>query len=314
MLIYSRARQEAHIENEEQKEQDLWKQLPGKEGEERADILIELAKQAIYRAEGNEALALTEEALKVYRSMGAKASSVEIANAVTGISYSLKELNRVEEAIQSLDQAIEILREGGYPFVVDTIRTKAVWLVGIEKYEEAITTYLEAIQINEINGESEFVGRDLYGIAICFQKQRKWTEAIAHAGSARENLKKDAKSLVDEIAWCDLLIADSYVELQNVEFATDFVQRGYDIGTLRKQGALICRGALVSGKIHVIKAEFDKAEIRFQEARDLVAGTDDWDTVRDIEKEFINLYLVQGRMEDAAEVERRMKSLDEVIG
>jgi tetratricopeptide (TPR) repeat protein len=189
-----------------------------------------------------------------------------------------------------------------------------VWLVGIEQYEEAIATYLEAIQINEINGESEFVGRDLYGIAICFQKQRKWTEAIAHAGSARENLKKDAKSLVNEIAWCDLLIADSYVELQNTEFATDFVRRGYDIGTLRKQGALICRGALVSGKIHVIKAEFDKAEIRFQEARDLVAGTDDWDTVRDIEKEFINLYLVQGRVDEAAEVERRMKSLDEVIG
>ena len=119
---------------------------------------------------------------------------------------------------------------------------------------------------------------------------------------------------VDEIAWCDLLIADSYVELQNVEIATDFVQRGYDIGTLRKQGALICKGALIFGKIHVIKAEFDKAEIRFQEARDLVAGTDDWDTVRDIEKEFINLYLVQGRVNDAAEVDRRLKSLDEVLG
>jgi hypothetical protein len=71
---------------------------------------------------------------------------------------------------------------------------------------------------------------------------------------------------------------------------------------------------LIFGKIHVIKAEFEKAESRFQEARDLVAGTDDWNTVRDIEKEFINLYLVQGRVEDAAEVERRMKSLDEVIG
>ena len=276
--------------------------------------MIELAKQAIYRAEGNEALALTEEALKVYRSMGAKASSVEIANAVTGIGYSLKELNRVEEAIRSLDQAIEILREGGYPFVVDTLRTKAVWLADLKRYEDAITTYLEVVQINEINGETEFVGRDLFGIAICFLKLKKWTEAIHHAGSARENFKKDAKTLVDEIAWCDLLIADSYVELQNVEIANDFVQRGYDIGTLRKQGASICKGALIFGKIHVIKAEFDKAEIRFQEARELVSGSDDWDTVRDIEKEFINLYLVQGRADEAAEIERRMRSLDEVIG
>ena len=276
--------------------------------------MIELAKQAIYRAEGSEALALTEEALKVYKSMGAKASSVEIANAVTGIGYSLKELNRVEEAIQSLDQAIEILREGGYPFVVDTLRTKAVWLADLKRYEDAITTYLEVVQINEINGETEFVGRDLFGIAICFLKLKKWTEAIHHAGSARENFKIDAKALVDEIAWCDLLIADSYVELQNVEIANDFVQRSYDIGTLRKQGALICKGALIFGKIHVIKTEFDKAEIRFLEARELVSGSDDWDTVRDIERELINLYLVQGRVNDAAEVDRRLKSLDEVLG
>ena len=276
--------------------------------------MIELAKQAVYRSEGSEALALAEEAREVYRSMGAKASDVEMANAITGIGYALKELNRVEEATKALDQAIAILREGGYPFVVDTLRTKATWLAEIEHYEAAIATYLEIVQINEINGEKEFVGRDLYAVAHCFQKLGRWTDAITHAETARANLKSDAKQLAEEIAWCDLSLAESYVELQNVEIATDYAQRGYDIGCLRKHGAMICKAALILGKIHMVKSEYDKAEGRFQEARDLVAGADDWEVVKKIEREFIKLYLVQGRVNDAEEVERRLKSLDEVIG
>jgi tetratricopeptide (TPR) repeat protein len=276
--------------------------------------LIELAKLAVFRSEGSEALALAEEALGVYRSMGALASEVEIANAITGIGYSLKELNRVEEATKALDEAIAILHEGGFPFVVDTMRTKASWLAEIEKYEAAIATYLEIVQINEINGEKEFVGRDLYQVAHCFQKLGRWSESIVHAERARENLKCKAKELVAEIGWCDLMLADSYVELQNAEIAFDYAQRGYDIGTLRKHGAMICKAAFIIGKIHVVKAEFDLAEARFQEARNLVAGADDWEVVQKIEKEMMNLYLVQGRVNDAKEIERQLNSLKEVIG
>ena len=128
--------------------------------------MIELAKQAIYRSQGSEALALTEEAHQIYKSMGARASNVDMANAITGISYSLKELNRVDEAVKMIDGAIDILREGCYPFVVDTLRTKALWLSDISHYQEAISVYLEVVAINEIEGEVEFVARDLLAVKI----------------------------------------------------------------------------------------------------------------------------------------------------
>ena len=276
--------------------------------------MVELARQAIYRSEGVEALALAEEAREIYRSLGALAPSVEIANATEAIGFALKELNRVDEGIKALDEAIAILREGGYPFIVDTLRTKAIWCYDLHRYEEAIKTYLEAININEINGELEFFGKDLYWVSICYQKLGRWSDAIVHAQKARSSLRENPTALVDNIAWCDLCIADSYVELRNIEEAQPFAQRGYDIGTIRKNGALICKAAMILGKIQVVNGQLEDAENHFEEARNLVAGQDDWEMVKKIEKEFINLYLVQGRAAEAAEVERRMKSLDEIIG
>jgi tetratricopeptide (TPR) repeat protein len=273
--------------------------------------LIELAKQAIYRSQGNEALALTEEAHQIYKSMGARAPTVEMANAITGIGYSLKELNRVDEAVKALDGAIELLREGSYPFVVDTLRTKASWLVDIGQYEDAIATYLEATQVNEIEGEFEFFARDLLAISVCYTKMSKWPEVIEHASRARDNFKKE--KFVDEVAWCDVQIANAYAESGNAEFALDIGQRAYDLGDLRKQLAIKCNAALVMGKSYVLTEKFEDAETRFEEAREIVSGSNDWETIVKIEKEFINLYLVQGRVETAAEVERRLKSLQEIV-
>jgi hypothetical protein len=67
------------------------------------------------------------------------------------------------------------------------------------------------------------------------------------------------------------------------------------------------------GKSYVLTEKFEDAETRFEEAREIVSGSNDWETIVKIEKEFINLYLVQGRVETAAEVERRLKSLQEIV-
>lgn len=308
---FKKSKEEAHIDNEEQKEQELWKELPGKENEERAEILIELAKQAIYRCQGGEALALTEEAHKVYKSMGARAPTVEMANAITGISYSLRELNRVDEAIKALDGAIEILREGSYPFVVDSLRTKASWLFDSGQYESAIESYLEAISVNEIDGDTEFFAKDLLAISFCFAKMSKWHEVIEHAMRARESFKLE--KMVDEVAWCDVQVANAYAELGNTAFAIDIGQRAYHLAELRNHLAIKCNASLVIGKAQVISSQFEEAEKRLQEAREIVSGSNDWETMMKVEQEWINLCLAQGKTEAAEEAERRLKSLQEVV-
>ena len=243
--------------------------------------------------------------------MGALAPNIEMANAITGIAYSLKELNRVEEATQVLDGAIDLLREGCYPFVGDTLRTKASWLEIAGRYEEAIATYLEAVQINEIDGETEFVGRDLLAISLCFSKMSRWEEVIEHASRAREHFKKE--KLVDEVAICEVQIAHAYIETGHVELALDIAQRAHDIGEIRRNESVKVHSAIALGKIYRLTEKYQEAEERFEEAREITSGSDDWETVITIEREFIKLLTVQEKLSEAEEVERRLKSLLEVI-
>jgi tetratricopeptide (TPR) repeat protein len=299
------------IDNRETEDQELWRQLPQSEGEERAELLIQLAQQAIYKSSGNEALALAEQAHEIYKAMGARASSVAMANAITGIGYSLRELNRVEEATKALDDAIDLLQESGHPFVVDTMRTKASWYSEMKRWEDAIATYLEIIKINEINGNSEFVARDLFAVAHCYHELGQWQQVIDYSLRAREIFK--AEKMVYEISWCDLNIADSYAELGDGREALTWGQRANDVGVLRKDNEVICKSNYVMARGYLVLEDYDRAEGRLLQAQELVAPSNDWKQVTKIERALIQLYRATGKEEVAVEAERRLTTLLEVV-
>jgi tetratricopeptide (TPR) repeat protein len=273
-------------------------------------LLIQLAQQAIYRSSGSEALAFAEEAHEIYKAMGARASSIAMANAITGISYSLKELNRVDDATKAIDGAIDLLRDSAHPFVVDTMRTKASWLAEMKRWEEALNTYLEIIKINEIDGNSEFVARDLFQVAHCFHELGRWSSVIETAHQAREIFK--VKKLIHEISWCDLNIADAHAELGEGLAAIEWGRRAHDIGTLRKDNEVICKASYVIAQGHLNLEQYQEAEKYLSEAQDLVAKSNDWPQIQKVEKALIRVYRSTGRESEANEAERRLGTLQEV--
>jgi tetratricopeptide (TPR) repeat protein len=285
--------------------------LPQSEGEERAELLIQLAQQAIYRSSGNEALALAEQAHEIYKAMGAKASSIAMANAITGISYSLKELNRVEEATKALDDAIDLLRDSGHPFVVDSMRTKASWFTEMKRWDDAIATYLEIIKINEIDGNQEFVARDLFAVAHCYHELGEWQKAIDNALRAREIFK--IEKMIFEISWCDLNIGDSHAELGDGQEAINWGQRANDVGTLRKDNEVICKSNFIMARGHIVLEQYEKAENLLLAAQALVAPSNDWAQVVKIEKALIEVYRATDRISEADEAERRLNTVLELV-
>ena len=299
------------IDNKETEDQRLWKQLPQSEGEERAELLIQLAQQAIYRSSGNEALAFAEAAHEIYKAMGARASSIAVANAITSIGYSLRELNRVDEATKVLDGAIDLLRESGHPFVVDSLRVKASWFCELKRWEDAIRTYLEIVKINEIDSHDEFVARDLFSVAHCYHKLGKWEEVIEYALKARELFKKE--KMVFEISWCDLNIADAHAELGDNFAAIEWGQRAYDIGTLRKDHETICKAGYVIAKGYIALGQFPEAERKLTEAQELVAQSGDWEHVEKVENALIEVYRSTGRSAEAIEAKKRLETLKEIV-
>jgi tetratricopeptide (TPR) repeat protein len=273
--------------------------------------LIQLAQQAVYRASGSEALALAEEAHEIYKAMGARASSVGIASAMTGIGYSLRQLNRVDEATKVLDSAIEMLHENGHPFVVDTMRTKAIWLSETKRWDEALATYLEIVRLNEIDGDEVFVAKDLFNAAHCLHELERWDEVISMALRAREIFK--AQKMVFEISWCDLNIASAHAHLGDGQKAIEWGRRANDIGTLRKDQEMICKSNYVMARGHILLEQFGDAESRLMTAQDIVAGSGDWEQITKIEKSLIQVYRAIGRHGEANEAERRLGTLLEIV-
>jgi tetratricopeptide (TPR) repeat protein len=299
------------IDNKETEDQELWKQLPNTEGEERAELFIQLAQQAIYRSSGTEALALAEEAHEIYKAMGAKASSIAMANAITGIGYSLKELNRVDEATKALDGAIDLLRQSNHPFLIDTLRTKASWYGEEGNWQKALESYVEAAQINEVDGNSEFYARDLFSVAHCYHELGSWSEVITYALKAREIFK--GEKMVFEISWCDLNIANAHAELKDGEQAIFWGRKANDIATLRKDNEMICKSSFVMAKGYKVLEKYQDAENLLLAAQDLVAKSGDWPQITKIEKELISIYRLTERNTEADEAERRLSTLTEVV-
>ena len=297
----------AAIDNRESEDQQLWKKLPQTEGEERAELLIELAQQAIYRSSGSEALALAEEAHEIYKAMGAKASSISMANAITGIGHSLRQLNRVDEATKALDGAIDLLRDSGHPFMVDTLRTKASWHGELKNWNAAIEAYSEAAQINEVDGSNEYLARDLFSIAHCYHELGNWSEVITYALKAREIFKEE--KMIFEISWCDLNIADAHAELADGEQAIFWGRRANDIATLRKDNEMICKSNFVMAKGYKVLEKYQDAENLLLAAQDLVAKSNDWPQITKIERELISIYRLTERSTEADEAERRLSTL-----
>jgi len=299
------------IDNKETEDQELWRQLPNTEGEERAELLIQLAQQAIYRSSGAEALVLAEQAHEIYKAMGAKASSIAMANAITGIGYSLKELNKVDEATTALDGAIDLLRDSKHPFLVDTLRTKASWYGEQGNWLKALNTYVESAQINEVDSNREFYARDLIAIANCYHELSNWSETITYALKAREIFKE--RKMVVEISWCDLNIADSHAELHDGEQAIFWGRKANDIGVLRKDDEVICKSNYVMARGYKLLEKYQDAENLLLVAQELVAKSADWTQITKIEKELSIIYRLTNRDTDAEEVERRLCALTEIV-
>ena len=243
--------------------------------------------------------------------MGAKASNVAMANAITGIGYSLKQLNRVDEATKALDSAIDLLRDNGHPFVVDTMRTKASWYSEMKRWDDAIATYQEIVRINEIDGNDEFVGRDLFSIAHCLYESGRWEEAIKTALRAREIFKEE--KMVYEISWCDLNIAGAYAELGDGRMAIEWGQRANDVGVLRKDNEVICKSNYIMARGHIVLEQYGDAENLLLAAQDIVSKSGDYPQVEKIEKALATVYRATERDSEADEVERRLKTLQEIV-
>ena len=302
------------ISEEEMNEKQMWELLPHKVGEEKAELLLALSKQASYRGAGEESLALAESAQEIYQSLGALASNSDIANAYTGISYSLKQLNKTEEAIKVISKAVEIYKSDHFPFVDDLLRTQAAWYSELGEWEKTLECHKQAVTVNEIDDNQEWLAKSQFNVGVAYGHLSNFNEAIRHYQISR-NIFKSLK-MVPEVARCDEAIAEAFVELGNGELALAAGIRALDIARILGWQRRVIWTQFHIGKAQVLLGNSDAAEAAFEEAIYLVPQQEefDWNFIVALFTEKAKLLRLSDRNTDAGKLEARIATIRETLG
>ena len=302
------------ISEEEMNEKQMWELLPHKVGEEKAELLLALSKQASYRGAGEESLALAESAQEIYQSLGALASNSDIANAYTGISYSLKQLNKTEEALKVMNKVVEIYKSDHLPFVDDLLRTQATWYSELGEWEKTLECHKQAVTVNEIDSNQEWLAKSQFNVGVAYAHLSNFDEAIRHYQISPNNFKN--LKMVPEVARCDEAIAEAFVELGNGELALAAGIRALDIARILGWQRRVIWTQFHIGKAQVLLGNSDAAEAAFEEAIYLVPQQEefDWNFIVALFTEKAKLLRLSDRNTDAGKLEARIATIRETLG
>ena len=302
------------ISEEEMNEKQMWELLPHKVGEEKAELLLALSKQASYRGAGEESLTLAESAQEIYESLGALASNSDIANAYTGISYSLKQLNKTEEALKVMSKVVEIYKSDHLPFVDDLLRTQATWYSELGQWEKTLECHKQAVRVNEIDDNHEWLAKSQFNVGVAYGHLSNFDEALRHYQISR-NIFKSLK-MVPEIARCDEAIAEAYVELGNGELALAAGIRALDIARILGWQRRVIWTQFHIGKAQVLLGNSDAAEAAFEEAIYFVTQQEefDWNFIVGLLTEKAKLLRLSDRTTEAEKIEARIATIRETLG
>ena len=302
------------IEENPMTERQMWEALPHAVGEEKAELLLALCKQATFRNAGDEALALAESAKEIYDSLGGAAANADLADAYTGIGYSLKNLNRTAEAASTLEKAVEIHRQDHFPFIDDLLRTQAIWYSEMGDWESTLRCHLEAVTVNEVDGNQEWLAKSLFNVGVAYGHLDNFPEAILKYKQARDIFKE--LKMVVEVGMCDENISEAYAELGNGELALEAAKRALDVARTSDMQVRIMWSSYNVGKAYLLLADFEQAESNLAHAHYLAQSNEriDFKFLVGVEEEEANLMRLTNRIEAAEAIERRLTTIREILG
>jgi tetratricopeptide (TPR) repeat protein len=302
------------IEGENLSEKQMWEALPQSSGQEKAELLIALAHQASHRGSSEEALALAETAREIYESMGATAADAALADAYVGIGHSLRKLHREEDALKAIGKAVDIYRRDQYPYVDDLLRTQAGWYAEIDDWSSALACYQEAIVLNEVEDNQEWLARSLFSAGWCLTKMEKYTDAQSNFRRARAIFK--TSEMVEQVGWCDERIAHCAYMLGEYLEAAAVGAGAQDVAFFCSNTKFHAHAHLVLARAHIALGNYERASGHIVDAQALARFADDkdWNLIVDIEQVRANHCRAQGMESDAQEIEARLVTIREILG
>ena len=294
-------------------EEMLWDRIPEVQGEERANTYYELSARIFARGQYDEALALAETARDIFSELGAAAPSEGLAQAYSAIGYNLNQLKRMDEAATALSKAVSILRENKSPIALELACTLGEWWYASKNYEQVIETMYECSQEHLVDGNNIGAANDMHLIGCAQRELKNYAEAIICFQEARKMFKLEKE--VIHVARCDQKMASCYVELGDGEKAFEAAQKSIDVFETAHDHRRETFALFELGKAEILLGKLEDGLSTLDGVLQIVAEDEpkDFEFILDIEDRMVAVMRQLGRMDEAAEVERRLTSVREAL-
>jgi tetratricopeptide (TPR) repeat protein len=248
---------------------ELWEQLGGSEGFERAHILSHLHIRSMEEGEFQDALVFAEQAAETFDELG---NALDSLNSRIGIGHALQQIGRSEEAISVFLECIELSK--AFP---EGDNFGSIWESLGDTYTscgepgQAIISLIEAEGVNADDDE-------LVGASRCAMKLG---DTQAHQGlysDAADSYLRGRKYLIGQnealtIGALDDRISDTYLEMGRFYEAIDFAKQSLHIALTcpckhcQPQAHYRLGNALLGAGRHLeAKVELELAETQFMQS------------------------------------------------
>jgi tetratricopeptide (TPR) repeat protein len=290
-------------------EEMLWDRIPQTQGQDRAETYYELSARIFARGQYDEALALAETARDIYSEMGASAPSEGLAQAYSAIGYNLNQLKRIDEAANAMSKAVELLRESKSPIALELACTLGEWWYSSKKYGEVVATMSECAQEHLVDGNQMGAANDLHLLGMAYRELKQYTEALEAFKEARGIFKSEKEVL--HVARCDQKIASCYNWLGDGEKALEAARKAVDVFETAHDHRRETFALFEYGKAEILLGKLDEGLATLDGVLQIIAEDEpkDFEFIVDIESRMAEVMRALGRVDEAAEVERRLTTV-----
>lgn len=294
-------------------EEMLWDRIPQTEGQDRAETYYELSARIFARGQYDEALALAETARDIYSEMGASAPSEGLAQAYSAIGYNLNQLKRIDEAATAMSKAVELLRESKSPIALELACTLGEWWYSSKKYSEVIATMSECAQEHLVDGNQMGAANDLHLLGMAYRELKQYTEALEAFKEARGIFKSEKEVL--HVARCDQKIASCYNWLGDGEKALEASRKAVDVFETAHDHRRETFALFEHGKAEILLGKLEQGLNTLDGVLQIIADDEpkDFEFIVDIESRMADVMRALGRVEEAAEIERRLTAVRDTL-
>jgi tetratricopeptide (TPR) repeat protein len=171
----------------------------------------------------------------------------------------------------------------------------------------------ECAQEHLVDGNEIGAANDLHLIGCAERELKNYEKSIDAFKEARALFKRNKE--VIHVARCDQKIASCLIELGEGELALETARRAVDVFETGHDHRRENFAQFEYGKAQILLEKFDDALATLEQVLSVVSEDEpkDFEFIVDLETRIAKIIRMQGRTDEADEIERRLKSVQETL-